>query len=66
MKEFDKCNFCSSYDTDSGCSDPYCQNHGDYILDIHKLIAKARERGMSVNDVMTKMCETMNRDMGDK
>lgn len=66
MNEFDKCNFCSSYEAGSGCSDPYCQDHGDYILDIRKLIDKAKECGMTVNDVMTRICEKINRDAGNK
>lgn len=54
MNEFDKCRFCSSYDSYEGCEDPYgdSSNHICYCMDVRKIIAKADELGISVTDVL--------------
>lgn len=65
MNEFDKCNFCLSYDNRYGCEDELCKNHCHYRIDVRKIIAKADELGISVTDVLNLMSE-VNRDAGDK
>ena len=51
MHEFDKCNFCTSWQ-EGCCYDMYCKDHSDYVLDVNKIFAKADERGVSVTDIL--------------
>lgn len=51
MHEFDKCNFCTSWQ-EGCCYDHYCKDHSDYILDVSKVLDKADEMGISVTDVL--------------
>ena len=54
MKEFDKCNFCESYGEiyENVCHNPFCRNHGSYLVDINKVLKKADELKISVTDVL--------------
>ena len=52
MNEFDKCRFCQSYDEEKGCADITCWSRYHYRLDVDKIINKAKERGISVTDVL--------------
>lgn len=49
--EFRKCNFCSSYDEYEGC-EWGCNNHEAFRPDNDRIIAKAKEKGISVADVI--------------
>ena len=55
MHEFDKCKFCASYnETEDWCNDIFCdrKTHCDYILDVNKIIKKAREMQVSIADII--------------
>lgn len=49
--EFRKCNFCSYYDEYEGC-EWGCNNHEDFKPDNDRIITKAKEKGISVADVI--------------
>lgn len=49
--EFRKCNFCSCYDEYEGC-EWGCNNHEGFRPDNDRIIAKAKEKGISVADVV--------------
>ena len=49
--EFNKCNFCKYYDEYEGCEFG-CDNKADFVADHNKIIAKAKEKGISVADVI--------------
>jgi hypothetical protein len=57
MNEFDKCNFCCSYEYGYCHDDEHCHNHQHYRIDVYKLIAKANELGISVTDLLNIMRE---------
>lgn len=50
MKEFDKCNFCVGQYSDDACD--WCEERMNYDPDPEKIIQKARERNLSVSDVI--------------
>ena len=52
MNEYDKCSFCKYYDTYEGCTSDYCDFDIFFIVDKEKIIAKAKEEGISVADVI--------------
>ena len=49
--EFRKCNFCSYYDEYEG-REWGCNNHEDFKPDNDRIITKAKEKGISVADVI--------------
>lgn len=49
--EFRKCNFCSYYDEYEGC-EWGCNNYEDFKPDNNRIITKAKEKGISVADVI--------------
>lgn len=49
--EFRKCNFCSYYDEYEGC-EWGCNNHEGFEPDNDRIITKAKEKGISVADVI--------------
>lgn len=49
--EFDKCNFCKSYDEYEGC-ECGCFEKQDYEPVSHRLIDKAKEKSILVSDVI--------------
>ena len=49
--EFRKCNFCSYYYEYEGC-EWGCNNHEDFKPDNDRIITKAKEKGISVADVI--------------
>ncbi len=52
MDEYDKCNFCKSYDNYDGCQNWYCEGKSDYKANKQKIIEKAQQTGLSVADVV--------------
>lgn len=52
--EFDKCYFCKSYDEYEGCIDG-CSNHESFSPDHDRIIKKAKEKNISVQDVIALM-----------
>jgi hypothetical protein len=54
MDEFNKCRFCMNYDECEGCRDYFCSSidHISYHMDVRKIIAKSKELGISVTDVL--------------
>lgn len=48
--EFDKCNFCQERHTFDGCD--RCEDKLRYKPDPEKIIEKAKERNLSVSDVI--------------
>lgn len=48
--EFDKCNFCKDSIRDDICD--WCYGHGNFRPDPDLIIAKAKEREISVSDVI--------------
>ena len=57
MGEFDKCRFCAKYDDYDGCTDDFCCSvTRDYFI-AHKdrIIEKAKEKKISVSDVVALM-----------
>ena len=52
--EFDKCYFCRSYDEYEGCKYG-CDNKRDFHPDHDMIIAKAKEKNISVSDVIALM-----------
>lgn len=57
MTEWNACNFCIDNDSFEGCQWG-CENHEDYRPDPNKLIAKAKEKGITVSDVIALIKET--------
>ena len=51
MNEWRKCNFCYWKDADWGCEGP-CVDYDGYKPVADKLIEKAHEKGISVQDVI--------------
>lgn len=49
--EFRKCDFCSCYDEYEGC-EWGCNNHEDFKPNNDRIITKAKEKGISVADVI--------------
>lgn len=49
--EFEKCKFCTHYDSFEGCKYS-CNNHEDFKPNNDRIIIKAKERGLSVADVV--------------
>ena len=49
--EFRKCNFCSYYDEYEGC-EWGCNNHEGFKPDNDRIITKAKEKGISVADMI--------------
>ena len=65
MHEFDKCHFCASYNlTEGWCDNIWCdrKTHTDYILDVNKILNKAKEMGASISDVIALMNEVAKND----
>ena len=59
MNEFDKCKFCNFYDEYEGCEGKYEKEECfcfHFDPDHEKIIGKARERHLSISDVVTLMC----------
>lgn len=52
--EFDKCFFCKYYDEYEGCVDG-CSNHESFSPDHNRIIKKAKEENVSVQDVIALM-----------
>lgn len=52
MKEFCKCNFCTSYDIYEGCMWGCGENGDGFIPNTERIIEKAKEKGISVSDVL--------------
>ncbi len=50
LNEWNKCNFCKD-NVENRC-DAFCFEHSQYEPDRYKLIAKAKELGISVTDVI--------------
>lgn len=54
--EFDKCFFCKYYDEYEGCVDGCgCNNHEDFTPNHNRIIRKAKEKNISVQDVIALM-----------
>ena len=51
MDEYCKCRFCQSYDEYEGCMWG-CENYGGYTPNKNKIIEAAKERGISVVDMI--------------
>ena len=51
LNEWNKCNFCK-HNTEVTCTANECWSHDHYSPDPNKLIAKAKELGISVTDVI--------------
>lgn len=52
--EFDKCLFCKHYDSFEGCEwDWGCNHKEDFKPDHNKIIEKAKEKEISVADVIS-------------
>lgn len=51
MDEYCKCRFCKLYDEYEGCVDG-CNNFEDYKPNKNKLIEKAKEKEISVSDLI--------------
>ena len=49
--EFDKCYFCKNYDEDEGC-EYGCENKKGFEPNHDKIIKKAKEKDISVADVI--------------
>ena len=49
--EFNKCYFCKSYDDYDGC-EWECNNKEDFSPDHNRIIEKAKEKDISVQDVI--------------
>lgn len=49
--EFEKCFFCKYYDEYEGCVDG-CNNHEDFTPNHDRIIRKAKENDISVQDVI--------------
>lgn len=49
--EFDKCFFCEYYDEYEGCVDG-CSNHEAFSSNHERIIRKAKEKNISVQDVI--------------
>ena len=54
MDEFDKCRFCRKYDNFDGCTDDFCCKPTRDYYEPRKdlIIEKAKEKGISVSDVI--------------
>lgn len=52
--EYDKCYFCKSYDEYDGC-EWGCENKEEFKLNHDRIIKKAKEKGISVADVIALM-----------
>jgi hypothetical protein len=52
MAEYDKCNFCKWFSIYVGCQNDYCYYKEDFEANTDKIIEKAREKGISVADVV--------------
>ena len=50
MSEWNKCRFCV-WNYDTGC-EVFCRDHEEYKPDPDRLIEKAKEKGISVTDVI--------------
>ena len=50
--EFEKCRFCTHYDNFEGCGHSCDHHYNGFKPDNDKIIAKAKERGLSVIDVV--------------
>lgn len=50
--EFDKCEFCRHHDSFEGCSLFGCDNYDDFKPAKNRLIEKAKEKHISVTDVI--------------
>ena len=50
--EFNKCYFCYYYDEFDGCVGVGCYNKDGYKANKNRIIEKAKEKGISVADVM--------------
>ena len=57
MNEFDKCNFCCSYDGNRCCDGNGCLDHQHFRIDVKKIIDKSSELRISVTDVLNLMRE---------
>lgn len=52
--EFNKCNFCRSYDEYEGC-EYGCNDKKDFKPNYDRIIKKAKEKNISVQDVVALM-----------
>ena len=52
MDEYDKCNFCASYDSYDGCINWFCTERDSFKPDKQKIIEKAKKECLSVADVI--------------
>lgn len=52
--EYDKCYFCKSYDEYEGC-EYGCENNTGFEPDYDRIIEKAKEKNISVVDVIALM-----------
>ena len=52
MDEYDKCRFCKCYDNYDGCVSWNCYEKSDYRPDKQRIIEKAKEKGLSISDVI--------------
>lgn len=52
--EFDKCKFCKSYDDFDGC-EWGCDNYKSFEPNHDRIIKKAKEKNISVQDVIALM-----------
>ena len=52
LDEYSKCRFCRSYDDYDGCTEWFCSDKNYYRPDKNRIIAKAKEEGISVADVI--------------
>ena len=50
--EFSKCKFCKSYDNYDGCRNYYCCDNDLFEPDKERIIEVAKEKEMSVADVI--------------
>ena len=49
--EYNKCNFCMYYDNYEGCIEG-CNNYEDYKPNKSRIIEKAKEKSISVSDLI--------------
>ncbi len=61
MNEFCKCNFCTSYDIYEGCEWGCSDGYDSFHPNTDRIIEKAKEKGISVSDVLA-LIELENRE----
>lgn len=50
--EYNKCRYCKHYDSFDGCENMLCENKSEYLPDKNRIIKKAKEKGITVSDLI--------------